>query len=952
VYRAALKLKPDDARAKANAELCDQLSGAPKTPDGKLTRESLSKLNAQMVKDERSAAELMPVARALGDEKKYIVNYWLERLKDLPNGTDTPLEKRLTVRDDGLLDLNLGETQIADLSPLSGMPLGTLNIPNCKKVTDLSPLRGMPLTKMSVADTGVTSLEPLRGMSSLQKLFITNTTVSDLSPLAGLRLNWLEMQTCPVTSLEPLRGMPLEQLRMEQSGVTDLSPLAGMPIKVLDVSYTGVQDFTPLKGMPLETFWVMGMRVGDLSWLKGAPLKQLLLWRSTDLRNVAALSDIRTLEVLMLPERLSDLPVEEFAAVEGLRNHPSLKRLAARVTLNLSVENIPPVDEFCKNWDRDYAWALRLRKAGIAFTCQRYDDGTWYLVCDNQPLRDLSILAGAAISHLNIHNDNEVSDLGPLKELPLKRLALSNNSIKDLGSLRGLKLQSLWLHCMQVSDLSVLRDMPLEVIDLRLCDQLKDLTPLANIRTLRTIALPIHAANLEPLRKLPNLKRLAFTWDEDTGPVCTAEEFWKTWDGLRWARKLEAAGITFGIGQMPDGFYDVTVHDPNFTDCSIFKGSNVRRLDLNQAGVTDLSPLTNLPLRGLSLGETRVTDLSPLRSPVLRDSMRELRLGRTKVVDFSPVAGCVKLEVFDASDTALANLSVVKGMKLRTLMVARTAVADVSVVAGMPLETVSLVGTKVTDLSPLLKCPTIKSLVLPQEPRDIESVHALPNLIKISYTVQSSGDPDMTADQFWASVKPAQDDAWLIALRKPNIAPKTRRLKDGSWELILDNQPIADLSMLKGARITRLSIAHPPVTDLSPLRGMKLTFLRISGTKVSDLSPIQGMPITNLTISGSNVRDLTPLVGMPLRALNMPDCKQIADLSPLAEMTTLESVILPPGAKNIEFLRKLPNLARLGYKFDGSSPNQTAEEFWAEYDRKQKAAVAATHPAANDQGAP
>src|SRR6185369_9561357 len=80
VYRAALKLKPDDARAKANAELCEQLAAAPKTPEGKLSRESLSRLNAQMLKDQRSTAEIMPVARLVGDEKKYIVSYWLERL--------------------------------------------------------------------------------------------------------------------------------------------------------------------------------------------------------------------------------------------------------------------------------------------------------------------------------------------------------------------------------------------------------------------------------------------------------------------------------------------------------------------------------------------------------------------------------------------------------------------------------------------------------------------------------------------------------------------------------------------------------------------------------------------------------------------------------------------------------------------------------------------------------
>jgi hypothetical protein len=35
--------------------------------------------------------------------------------------------------------------------------------------------------------------------------------------------------------------------------------------------------------------------------------------------------------------------------------------------------------------------------------------------------------------------------------------------------------------------------------------------------------------------------------------MCTPEAFWKTWDGLPWARKLEAAGITFEVEQTQDG---------------------------------------------------------------------------------------------------------------------------------------------------------------------------------------------------------------------------------------------------------------------------------------------------------------------------------------------------------------------------------------------------------------
>jgi Leucine-rich repeat (LRR) protein/tRNA A-37 threonylcarbamoyl transferase component Bud32 len=954
IYRAALKLRPGDARAKANAELCDQLAAAPKSTDGKLTRESLAALNAQMLKDQRPAAQIMPIARMLGDEKKYIVDYWFGRLKDLPNGTDKPMDKRLTVREDGLLELDLANMQIADLSPLAGMPLGKLDLAKCTKVTDLSPLRGMSLTELVVSGTGVTSLEPLHGMGSLQELSIGLTNdvdamapVSDLSPLAGLRLKEISVDGCPVTSLEPLRGMPLETLGIRSTGVSDLSPLKGMPLQKLDVTSVPVTDFSPLKGLPLEICFLQSDRVGDLGFLKGLPLKQLALMGTTDVRNLAVLSEIRTLEVLALPD-VSSLSNEDLTAIENLRNHPSIKQLAAFSPIQISLANIPSKDEFWKNWDRDFAWALRLRKAGINFTWGRLADGTWQLHCQNQPLPDLSILDGAGISDLLL-DGNGISDIKPLQSLPLRQLRLHHNPVSDLTPIRGLKLDYLGITNTSVHDLSALRGMSLKALDAQNGPELTDVAPLADVPVLESIVLPYHAKNVDSLRKLPNLNRIGFSWDANIGgPATTAEVFWRTWDGLPWARRLEAAGITFGIAQQSDGFYEAIVHDPKFADCSIFKGSNVRGLDLDKSSVTDLSPLADLPLTSLSLSEISVPDLSPLRSPVLRDALRSIRLYKSKVTDFAPIADCKNLTSFDVSDTALADLSVVKGMKLQQIRISRTGVKDIAVLAGMPLETAVLTGTSITDISPLLKCPDLVNLALPRDARDVGSLHALSKVARISYSVTTSGNVDMTADQFWASVRATTQEPWLTALQKANITEKHRRLADKSWEVILDDQPITDLSLLNGGNITQVSIMRTPVADLSPLRGMKLKTLKMSGSKVTDLSPLKGMPLTSVQLSGTDVRDLSPLAGMPLRSVLMTNCQEISDLSPLAGMSdTLETVILPTNAKDIEFLRKFPKLARLSYKFDNSvkGPSMTAAEFWAEYER-----AAATRPAAGALG--
>jgi hypothetical protein len=99
------------------------------------------------------------------------------------------------------------------------------------------------------------------------------------------------------------------------------------------------------------------------------------------------------------------------------------------------------------------------------------------------------------------------------------------------------------------------------------------------------------------------------------------------------------------------------------------------------------------------------------------------------------------------------------------------------------------------------------------------------------------------------------------------------------------------------------------------------------------------MQLTFLQISGTRVSDLTPLRHLPLRELKMTDCAAITNIQPLAGISTLTSVILPPNATGLDALRALTNLTHLGFKYDPTTkgPTQTAAEFWAEFDRNKAA---------------
>jgi hypothetical protein len=103
---------------------------------------------------------------------------------------------------------------------------------------------------------------------------------------------------------------------------------------------------------------------------------------------------------------------------------------------------------------------------------------------------------------------------------------------------------------------------------------------------------------------------------------------------------------------------------------------------------------------------------------------------------------------------------------------------------------------------------------------------------------------------------------------------------------------LADLSPLKGMKLTSLDCSGTKVSDLSPLKGMPLTILYCYSTQVSDLSPLKGMPLTQLHLRGmplTKVSDLSLLKGMPLKVL-WCDFKPERDTEILRSIKTLEVI--------------------------------------------------------------
>ena len=143
---------------------------------------------------------------------------------------------------------------------------------------------------------------------------------------------------------------------------------------------------------------------------------------------------------------------------------------------------------------------------------------------------DLSVLSKLPLQNL-VLGATLVRDLGPLKYRPLNRLDVSYTKVRDLTPLKTMPLIRLDLRGTEVSDLAVLRDMPLKMLLLEGCASVKDFSPLADCKQLELLTVPLTARGLESLRQLPKLKRLAVALPEEGWErATTPEEFWQAYD--------------------------------------------------------------------------------------------------------------------------------------------------------------------------------------------------------------------------------------------------------------------------------------------------------------------------------------------------------------------------------------------------------------------------------------
>src|SRR5262249_4742520 len=106
-------------------------------------------------------------------------------------------------------------TEVADLTPLQGMPLKYVDLFWAQNIKDLTPLEGAPLEYLNLTALRVSNLSLIAGMKTLRTLILDSMPVTDLTPLRGLRLKSLSIQGTLATDLTPIKELPLKSLRLD-----------------------------------------------------------------------------------------------------------------------------------------------------------------------------------------------------------------------------------------------------------------------------------------------------------------------------------------------------------------------------------------------------------------------------------------------------------------------------------------------------------------------------------------------------------------------------------------------------------------------------------------------------------------------------------------------------------------------------------------------------------------
>ncbi len=288
----------------------------------------------------------------------------------------------------------------------------------------------------------------------------------------------LDLSGLEVGELPMLQGTNIAGLELRNTGVAKLDALRGLRLVELDLGGTKVEDLTPLRTMRLEKLVIDDTKVRSLEPLRDMPLKCLRA-KSDTIEDFSAIGTLKNLEELSLPLRAAGIDWSNLTNLQKVE-HPRYCENKA-----IPAAEFEKIAEFFESHRTD--WTKLLTAAGVKDLPQ-----------DRMLMR--------VPPHLDIDlRDFHVTDVAPLRDLPLRALWLESDKPLDLAGLAG--------H-------SSLKHLNLAKADV------PSIAPVVKNPSLESIVLSPTSADVAEAARATNLKRLGYeTGADGLTPTTTRDEF-------------------------------------------------------------------------------------------------------------------------------------------------------------------------------------------------------------------------------------------------------------------------------------------------------------------------------------------------------------------------------------------------------------------------------------------
>jgi serine/threonine-protein kinase len=365
--------------------------------------------------------------------------------------------------------------------------------------------------------------EPVVNEGKVIEVEFRSDTITDLSPLRAFA--YLRVLGClgsdkganKLVDIAPLRGMPLTKLTLTNTRVSDLSPLKGMSLAYLYIGTTQVTNLTPLEGMPLRVLSCINCPVSDIAVLSSCKWMEQIDARNTDV----TAAGVTALQIALPNCKIKlDDPVKTEVSAKSITNinDPAFQQWMKDVQAMPAEMQVEAVSKKLIELNPGFDGKLTGFETASGKGSPKIENGvvtgiglSTLTVLDLSPLR---VFVG--LNDLDC-NGGALTELSPLKGMPLTKLAIHFTQVSDLSPLRALELKYLDCYGTQVSDLSPLKGTPLKHLDVRG-------TRVTELSALKEMPLKFLALDFEPDRDTEILRSIKALETINNKP---AAEFWK-----------------------------------------------------------------------------------------------------------------------------------------------------------------------------------------------------------------------------------------------------------------------------------------------------------------------------------------------------------------------------------------------------------------------------------------